>query len=185
MAEFMCLDEAWTFPTVTTQPIQKPNKTYVKPTMGYFQQSCIISAEDEKRRQQGDPFLGRTCKVAARVGSFCDKLAYVEVKGIDDHPFHELCITAVESMKYPNDPLHCTIPGDGKVCMNELLRREGYVLTMNVEKWSGPKHWGAKWGWADFSTTYRITGGSFYEVLQKFQHQYGFKAPRDVFHIST
>ena len=141
-------------------------------------------AEANRLRLGNDPLLGRSFSCSASVGLFPNGRPFLKLQ---DPAMEALHVTPFSHMPDPSLPFHVTLPDGAQHVVNFLLREDGYNVTVQFRKWRGPKWWWRKasrdWVWADYSTTYRIDGGSLQEVLRKVEAA-GYRPPLAEWHVS-
>ena len=138
---------------------------YVSPTMDENSYYAEIQEENRTRRMTADPITGFSWILDASWGRFSVERPYLELRG----RLSDLYVTPEPSMDVSNYPLHLMVPTGSTLLLEKMLSRANHQVTAQLEKMDATVG-------GDFSTTYRITGGtlkSFLNVLE----QSGFPPP--------
>ena len=138
---------------------------YVVPTMGEDAYYSEIQEENRTRRLTADPISGFSWILDVSWGRFSMERPYLELRG----RLSDWYVTPESSMDVSNYPLHVCVPTGSTLLLEKMLSRVNHQVTVQLEKMDATAG-------GDFSTTYRITGGTLKSLLNAIE-QSGFPPP--------
>lgn len=166
-------------------PITNLVNNYQEVTETWKEYYTCVRDENALRAAGGDPLVGTTWMANARVMRFAGgSRGLIRLESPENSPpFEEEAVTRHSSMDDLGLPFHVTMNQSTIDAANVLLQAHNYLVTFDVQKWKGAAFYNQEWGVSDFSTTYRVTGGTLHTILQQLQ-QGGHVPPLGEWHIS-
>ena len=140
-------------------------RRYVTPTMDESAYYAEIQEENRTRRVTADPISGFSWILDVSWGRFSEERPYLELRG----RLSDWYVTPESSMDTSNYPMHLMVPTGSTLLLEKMLRRANHQVTAQLEKMDATPS-------GDFSTTYRVTGGTLKALLNVLE-QSGFPPP--------
>ena len=142
-------------------PILK--RKWIRAQMGEEEYWKEVDVERRTRRCTHDPVEGFSWVLQASLGRFGEDRPSIKLEGA----LEQLYIAPEASMPEIGYPLHCMIPKGSTLLTERILARQKHQVTARNNSPDGS---------GDFSTTYRVVGGSLMALLNTLD-QAGFHPP--------